>query len=48
MGSNNMGGMSNKVTDKNEGFQTEHNRVKPAAAFIAVARGACGKIGVAS
>jgi hypothetical protein len=43
-----MGGMSDKVTDKIEGFQTEHNRVKLAAAFIAVARGACGWIGVAS
>jgi hypothetical protein len=39
--------MSDKVTDKIEGFQTEH-RVKAAAAFIDVARGACGRIGVVS
>jgi len=36
------------VTDKIEDFQMEHNRVKPAAAFINVARAACGRIGVAS
>jgi hypothetical protein len=39
--------MSDKVTDKNEGFQTEHNRVKAAATFIDMARGACKRIGVA-
>jgi len=38
--------MSDKMTDEIEGFQTEHNRVKAAAAFIDVARGACGRIGV--
>jgi hypothetical protein len=32
--------MSDKMTGKVEGFQTEHNRVKTAAAFIDVARGA--------
>jgi hypothetical protein len=30
--------MSEKETDKIEGFQTEHNIVKGAAAFIDVAR----------
>jgi len=40
--------MSGKVTDKIYGFQTEHNRVKEAAAFIDVSRGACGRIGVAN
>jgi hypothetical protein len=39
--------MSVKATDKIEGFQAEHNRAKAAAAFIDVARGACGRIGVA-
>jgi len=43
-----MCGMTDKVTDKIEGFQTEHNRAKAAAAFIDVARGACGRRGVAS
>ena len=43
-----MCGMSDKATDKIEGIQTEHNRAKAAAAFIDVARGACGRIGVAS
>jgi hypothetical protein len=38
----------NKVTDKIEGIQSEDNRVKAAAAFIDVARGACGRIVVAS
>jgi hypothetical protein len=38
--------MSAKVRGKVEG-QTEHNGVKSAAAFIDVARGACGTIGVA-
>jgi hypothetical protein len=36
--------MSDKVTDKIKGFQNEHNRVKAAAAFIDVARGAGGRI----
>jgi len=36
------------VTDKIEGFQTKHNRVKAAAAFTDVARGVYGRIGVAS
>jgi hypothetical protein len=40
--------MSDNVTDKTEGFQTEHNGLKVAAAFIDVARGACESIGVAS
>jgi hypothetical protein len=40
--------MSDKLTDKTEGFQSKHNRVKAAAAFIDVARGACERIGVAS
>jgi hypothetical protein len=39
--------MSDKLTDKTEGFQSEYNRVKAAAAFIDVARGACERIGVA-
>ena len=43
-----MCGMPDKATDKIEGFQTERNRVKAGAAFIDVARGACGRIGVAS
>ena len=43
-----MCGMSDKVTDKIEGFQTKHIRVKAAAAFIDVARGARGRIGIAS
>lgn len=38
----------NNVTDKIDGIQTEDNRVKGTAAFIDVARGACGRIGVAS
>jgi len=42
-----MCGMSD-VTDKIEGFQTEHNRVKAAAAFIDMARGVYRRIGVAS
>jgi hypothetical protein len=37
--------MPDKVRDKIEGFQTERNRVKVGAAFIDVARGACGRIG---
>jgi hypothetical protein len=40
--------MPDKMTDEIEGMQTEHNRVKAAAAFIDVARGACGRIGVVS
>jgi hypothetical protein len=40
--------MSDKVTGEIEGIQTEHNRVKAAAASIDVARGACGRIGIAS
>jgi hypothetical protein len=39
--------MSDKVTVKIKGFQTEHNRVTAAADFIDVARGACERIGVA-
>jgi hypothetical protein len=40
--------MSDKVTDKIEGIQTEDNRAKAATAFIDVARGASGRIVVAS
>jgi hypothetical protein len=40
--------MSDKVTDKIDGFQNEHNRVKAAAALIDVARGTCGRIGIAN
>ena len=36
--------MSDKVTDKIEGIQTDDNRVKAAAAFIDVTMGACGRI----
>ena len=43
-----MCGMSDSVTDITKGFQSEHNRVKAAAAFIDVARGACERIEVAS
>jgi len=43
-----MCGMSDSVTDRTEGFQSEHNRAKAAAAFIDVARGARERIGVAS
>ena len=42
-----MCGMPDKATDKIEGLQTERNRVKTVAAFIDVAMGACGRIGVA-
>jgi hypothetical protein len=37
----------NKVRGTIDGIQTVHNRVE-AAAFIDVARGACGRIGIAS
>jgi hypothetical protein len=40
--------MSDKVTDKIEGIQTEVNRVKAAAAFIDVTTQACGRIVVAT
>jgi len=40
--------MSDSVTDRTKGFQNEHNRVKEAAAFIDVARGACERIGAAN
>jgi len=43
-----IGGMSDKMTGKLEGFQTEHNGVKAATSFIDVARGACRTIGVSS
>jgi hypothetical protein len=37
----------NKVIDKIDGIQTEHNRMKAVAPLIDVAREACGGIGVA-
>jgi hypothetical protein len=40
--------MSDNVTDKTGGFQSKHNKVRAASAFIDVARGACERIGVAS
>jgi hypothetical protein len=40
--------MSDKVADKIGGFPNEYNRVKAAAALIDVARGTCGKIGIAN
>jgi hypothetical protein len=41
-------GVSGKATDTVGGIQTEHNGVKADAAFIDVARGARGKIAMAS
>jgi len=43
-----MSGASDRATDKIEGFQTENKRVKAAAAFMDVAKAACGGKGVAS
>jgi hypothetical protein len=37
-----------KVTDTIDGIQTEGNTTMAVAVFIDVARGACGRIGVAS
>jgi hypothetical protein len=40
--------LGSKVTDTIDGIQTEGNTTKAVAAFIDVARGACGRIRAAS